>query len=80
MWDGDKRQWKRCLRDVELCLEIKKLDVDFSGGAPLLSRLTGSAGKNAETANLANLRRSTGDNRDTLEGNDRRCRTFDWVT
>ena len=29
-WDGDKRQWKRHLRDVELYLETEKLDVDFS--------------------------------------------------
>ena len=36
-WDGDKRQWKPYLRDVELYLEPKKLDVDFSHGARLLS-------------------------------------------
>ena len=39
-WDGDKRQWKRSLRDVELYFETEKLDVDFSQGARLLSRLT----------------------------------------
>ena len=37
-WDGDKRQWKRNLRDVELYLETEKLDVDFSHGARLLSQ------------------------------------------
>ena len=46
--DGDKRQWKRYLRDVEL---YQKLDVDFSHGARLLSRLTSSALKHAETGN-----------------------------
>ena len=51
-WDGDKRQWKRYLRDVELYLETEKLDVDFSRGARLLSRLTGSARKYAETIEL----------------------------
>ena len=29
-WDGDKRQWKRHLRDVELHLDAEKLDVDCS--------------------------------------------------
>ena len=29
-WDGDKRQWKRFLRDVEVYLESEKLDMDFS--------------------------------------------------
>ena len=29
-WDGDKRQWKRYVRDVEHYLETEKLDVDFS--------------------------------------------------
>ena len=51
-WDGDKRQWKRYLRDVELYLETDKLDVDFSHGARLLSRLTRSARKYAETIEL----------------------------
>ena len=45
LWDGDKR-------DVELHLETEKLDVDFSHGARLLSRLTGSARKCAETTEL----------------------------
>ena len=44
-WDGDKRQRKRYLRDVDLCLETEKVDVDFSHGARLLSRMTGSARK-----------------------------------
>ena len=43
-WDGDKRQWKRYLRDVELYL------VDFSHEARLPTRLTGSAKKYAETS------------------------------
>ena len=51
-WGGDKRQWKRYLRDVELYLETERLDVDFSRGARLLSRLTGSARKYAETIEL----------------------------
>ena len=59
-WDGDKRQWKRYLRDVELLLETEKLGVDFSRGARLLSRLTGSARKYAETTELDQTRRSTG--------------------
>ena len=29
--DGDKRQWKRHVRDVEVELEIEKDDVDISG-------------------------------------------------
>ena len=49
-WDGDKRQWKRYLRDVELYLETEKLDVDFSHGARLPTHLTGSAKKYAETS------------------------------
>ena len=57
--DGDKRQWKRYLRDVELYLETEKLDEDFSPGAQLLSRLTGSARKCAETIELDTIRRST---------------------
>ena len=44
-WDGDKRQKKRYLRDVDLCLETEKVDVDFFRGARLLSRMSGSAGK-----------------------------------
>ena len=43
--DGDKRKWKRYLRDVELYLETEQLDVDLSRGARLLSRLTCSARK-----------------------------------
>ena len=39
-WNGDKRQWRHYLRDVELYLETEKLDVDFSHGGRLLSRLT----------------------------------------
>ena len=50
--DGDKRQWKRCLRDVELYLETDMLDVDFSHGGRLPSRLTGSARKYAWTIEL----------------------------
>ena len=41
-WDGDKRQWKRYLRDVELYLEKEKLE----------SRLTDSARKYAENIEL----------------------------
>ena len=67
-WDGDKRQWKRYLRDVELYLETEKLDVDCSHGARLLSRLTGSARKHAETIELDQIRRSTGADEDTREG------------
>ena len=67
-WDGDKRQWKRYLRDVELYLETEKLDVDFSHGARLLSRLTGSAKKYAETIELDQIRRSTGADKDTRDG------------
>ena len=67
-WDGDKRQWKRYLRDVELCLETEKLDVDFSHGARLLSRLTGSARKYTETIETDTIRRSTGADKDTREG------------
>ena len=67
-WDGDKRQWKRYLRDVELYLETEKLDVDFSHGARLLSRLTGSAKKYAETIELDQIRRATGADKDTREG------------
>ena len=65
-WDGDERQWKRHLRDVELYLETEKIDVDFSHGARLLSRLTGSARKYAEI--LDQIRRSTGADKDTREG------------
>ena len=67
-WDGDKRQWKRYLRDVDLYLETEKLDVDFSHGARLLSRLTGSARKFAETIGLDQIGRSTGVDKDTREG------------
>ena len=63
-WDGDKRQWERYLRDVELYPETEKLDVDFSHGARLLSRLTRPARKVAETIELDQIRRST----DTREG------------
>ena len=59
-WDGDKRQWKRYLRDVELYLETEKLDVDFSHGARLQNRLTGSARKYAESIELDQFRRATG--------------------
>ena len=67
-WDGDKRQWKRYVRNVELDLETEKLDVDFSNGARLLSRLTGSAPKYAETIELEQIRRSTGADTHTREG------------
>ena len=67
-WDGDKRQWKRYLRDVELYLDSEKLDVDFSHGARRLFRLTGSLRKFAETIELDQIRRSTGTDRDTREG------------
>ena len=59
-WDGDKRQWKRHLREVELYLETEKLDVDFS--------LTGLARKCAETIEPNQIRRSTGSDKDTREG------------
>ena len=72
-WDGDKRQWKRYLRDVDLNLETEKLDVDFSHGARLPSRLTGSARKYAETIELDQIRRSTGTDRHS-RGNDRSSR------
>ena len=65
-WDGDKRQWKRFLRDVEP--KTEKLDVDFSYGARLLSRLTGSTRKYAETIELDQIRRSTDEDKDTHEG------------
>ena len=58
-WDGDERRWKRYLRDVELYLETEKLDVDFSHGARLLSRIE-----------LDTIRRSTGADKDT-QPNDR---------
>ena len=67
-WDGDKRQWKRYLRDVELYLETAKLDVDISHGARLQSRLTGSAKKFAETIDPEQFRRSMGADKDTREG------------
>ena len=67
-WDGDKRQWQHYLRDVELYLKTEKVDVDFSHGARLLSRLTCSAMKNAETIELDQIRRSTGVEKDTREG------------
>ena len=63
--DGDD---KALLRDVELYLETEKLDVDFSHGARLLSRFTGSARKYAETIELDQIRRSTGADKDTREG------------
>ena len=66
--DGDKRQRERYLRDVDLNLETEKLDVEFSHGARLPSRLTGSARKYAETIELDQIRRSTGTDRDTREG------------
>ena len=49
-------------------VETEKLDVDFSHGARLLSRLTGSAKKYAETIDLDQIRRSTGADKDTREG------------
>ena len=60
-WDGDKRQWKRFVRDVEFYLETETLDVDVSHGARLLSRLTGPAKKYAETSSLPkfNAQRAT---------------------
>ena len=67
-WVGDKRQWKRHWRDVELYLETEKLDVDFSHGTRLLSRLTGSDRKYAQTVELDTIRRSTSENKDTREG------------
>ena len=67
-WDCDKPQWKRYLRDFELCLETEKLDEDSSNGAQLLSRLTSSARKCAETIELDQIRRSTGADEDTREG------------
>ena len=66
-WDGDKRQWKRYLRDVELYPETEKLDVDSSHGARLLSRLTGSVRNYVETIELDTIRRSTGADKDTCE-------------
>ena len=68
VWDGDKRQCKRYLRDFELYLETEKLDVDFSHGARLLSHLTGSVKKYAETIELDQIRRSTGAAKDTRDG------------
>ena len=65
-WDGDKRQWKRYLRDVELYLDTVKLDVDFPHGARVPSRLTGSARKYVETIELDQIRRSTGADKETL--------------
>ena len=62
------RHWKCYLRDVELYLETEKLDVYFSHGARLLSRLTSSAWKFAETIELDQIRRSTGADKDTREG------------
>ena len=67
-WDGDKRQWQRYVRDVEPYLETEKLDVDFSHGARLLSRLTGSERTYAETIELNQIRRSMGEDTDTREG------------
>ena len=64
--DGDKRQWKRFLRDVELHLETEKLHVDF--GARLLSRLKGSARKYAKAIELDTIRRSTGEDTVTRGG------------
>ena len=66
--DGDNRQWKRFMRDVELYLETEKLVADSSHGARLLSRLTGSARKHAETIELDKVRRSKGEKEDTREG------------
>ena len=68
VWDGDTRQWKRYLQDVELYLETEKLDVDIPHGARLLSFLTGSARKYAEIIELDKVRRITGADRDTREG------------
>ena len=48
-WDGDKRERERYLRDVVLYLETEELNVDFSHGARLLSKLTGSTKKFADT-------------------------------
>ena len=48
-------------------IETEKLDVDFSHGARVLSRLTGSARKYAETIELDAIRRSTGADKDTRE-------------
>ena len=56
------------MRDVELYLETEKLDVDFSHGTRLLSRLTSSARRYAETIELDTIRRSTGAAKDTREG------------
>ena len=41
--DGDERHWKRYVRAFALYLATEKLNVDFSHGARLLGRLTGSA-------------------------------------
>ena len=46
----------------------EKLHVDFSHGARLLSGLTGSARKHAETTELDQIRRLTGADKDTREG------------
>ena len=65
---GTLHSQTECSEDVELYLETEKLDVDFSHGARLLSRLTGSARKYAETIEPNQIRRSTGTDRDTREG------------
>ena len=54
--DSDKHKWQRYLRDVELYLETEQLNVDFSRGARLLSRLTGSAREHARVKTKALVR------------------------
>ena len=43
------------MRDVELYFETEKLDVDFSHGARLLSRLTSPSRKYAKTTELEQI-------------------------
>ena len=60
--------------------KTEKLDVDFSHGARLLSSLTGSARKYAETSSLPKFIARRATTQDTREGNDRRDGALDIVT
>ena len=66
-WNGDKKVWKAFQRDVEIWIETEKLDVDYSLGARLLRRLSGTAKRFGDNIELSKLRRG--------EGNETEART-----
>ena len=56
-WDGNRKTWERYKEDVADWLETEKLDVDYSLGARLKWKLTGTAKVYARTVSREDLRR-----------------------